>query len=187
MLIADFRGERINDEIISLLSYVKPGEWFFDYDLPSKEEKERNISSPSQLSKLIRSLRSLSKTGLFIAAVDAEGGFANRLEPEYGFQISDPSHKEPGTENISETYAAAEKIARELKSVGVNFNFATVADVDINPESPVIGQMGSSFGDDPQDMVLRASVFVTAHDNHSVITALKHFPGHGSAAGDTHI
>ncbi|QMU56153.1 MAG: glycoside hydrolase family 3 [Candidatus Mycalebacterium zealandia] len=187
MLIVGVRCEVINDEIISLLYDLKPGGIIlFDYDLPSGGAEKRNISSPSQLKKLIKNLQALSRTGLFIAA-DVEGGKVNRLKPKYGFSLDIPPAKKLGFLPESETYKAAEKIALELRSAGINFNFAPVADVDINPQSPAIGHLERSFSRDPQVVASHVAQFARAHRENRVITALKHFPGHGSATEDTHL
>ncbi len=187
MLLVGIRGERANAEMVSLIRDVKPGGiLLFDYDRPSNGALARNISSPAQLRNLVRQIQMLSETGLFIAA-DVEGGRVNRLKPEYGFDTAVPTAKKLGAEGVSSTSAAAEKIARELKSLGINFNLAPVADVEINPESPAIGALERSFGADPKTVVLHIRAFVEAHARHGIITALKHFPGHGSASKDTHL
>ncbi len=186
MLIVGVRGERVNAEIAALLSEVKPGGIIlFDYDLPSRGAKPRNISSPAQLKEFTRELQRASAEGLFIAA-DVEGGKVNRLKKHLGFSVSAPSAKEMGKEGTEAVFSSASKIARELKSLGINFNLAPVADVDINPESPAVGKLGRSFSRDPETVARLAAEFVKAHHRQGVITCLKHFPGHGSATADTH-
>lgn len=70
--------------------------------------------------------------------------------------------------------------------MGFNFNLAPVVDVDIEPASPIIGRLGRSYSSDPTTVARFARIFVASHRARGILTALKHFPGHGSSAGDTH-
>jgi beta-N-acetylhexosaminidase len=80
----------------------------------------------------------------------------------------------------------ADGLAATLAQVGVNLNLAPVVDLDVNPEGPAIGAAGRSFSPDPAVVVAHARAFVEAHRRQGVLTTLKHFPGHGSAAADSH-
>lgn len=66
-------------------------------------------------------------------------------------------------------------------------NFAPDVDVNINPENPVIGKMGRSYSADPAAVASHAGWFIDAHDSMNVCTVIKHFPGHGSSAADSHL
>ena len=187
MLIVGFRGETVTDETAAMLADVRPGGVIlFDYDLPSRGAEKRNISSPPQLKRLISDLQSVSGGGLFIAA-DVEGGKVNRLKNKYGFATDIPSAKKLGSSAPERTYEAAAQLARTLRSVGINLNFAPVVDVDTNPQSPAIGLLERAFSSDPETVARHALEFVNAHEQYGVATVIKHFPGHGSAAGDTHL
>src|SRR5699024_6508054 len=86
----------------------------------------------------------------------------------------------------SEAYAAesAGILGKELSSLGINMNYAPVADVNINPANPVIGVR--SFGENP-DLVSRLTVAqVNAYQEENVIASAKHFPGHGDTDVDSH-
>ncbi|MBA2773888.1 MAG: glycoside hydrolase family 3 C-terminal domain-containing protein [Nocardioidaceae bacterium] len=72
----------------------------------------------------------------------------------------------------------------ELKSVGVNWNFAPVADVNVNPANPVIGVR--SFSEDPQLTAALTAAQVRGYQNQGIAAAAKHFPGHGDTATDSH-
>ena len=78
-------------------------------------------------------------------------------------------------------------MAGQLKDLGVNLNLAPVVDVNLDPASPAIGRWERSFSDDPAVVATHAAAFIHAHRRHGIATALKHFPGHGSAADDTHL
>lgn len=78
-------------------------------------------------------------------------------------------------------------MAKDLKDNGINFNLAPVVDLDHEDSpSPVIGGMQRAFSDDPEEVTQKASLFIKAHREEGILTALKHFPGHGYAQGDTH-
>ena len=85
------------------------------------------------------------------------------------------------------TGAAASASAEELHELGINWNLAPVVDVNVFPESPAIGALERSFSDDPDVVAAHARAFAEAHAAAGVISSLKHFPGHGSAVGDTHL
>lgn len=118
---------------------------------------------------------------LFVST-DQEGGIVQR--------VTSPGTVFPGNMALGATrstdYAAqsAGIMGEELKSLGINMNFAPVADVNINPENPVIGVR--SFGEDP-DLVSRMAVSqINAYQEEKVIATAKHFPGHGDTATDSH-
>ena len=144
----------------------------------------RNITSPHQLRALTSVLRDIAP---YFIAVDVEGGYVNRLKKKYGFSVSVPSAQKLGRQSLGKMKRVADALARELKEMGINWNFAPVVDVNIDSNSPAIGAIERSFSDVPRTVVAHANAFIKAHREQQVIPALKHFPGHGSAAGDTHL
>ncbi|MXY71873.1 MAG: glycoside hydrolase family 3 [Dehalococcoidia bacterium] len=187
MLLIGFPGERLDEETVALLEDIAPGGVIlFDYDLPSGGAKPRNITSPEQLRALIDELQAQADIPYFIA-IDVEGGLINRLKPAYGFSIDLPSHQALGAGTAAATGAAASASAAELHELGINWNLAPVVDVNVFPESPAIGALERSFSAEPEVVAAHAEAFAEAHGAAGVISSLKHFPGHGSAAGDTHL
>lgn len=82
-------------------------------------------------------------------------------------------------------YKAAQTIGRELKAIGINQNYAPVADVNVNPANPVIGLR--SFGSD-SDLVAALTVAQTkGYQDVGVVATAKHFPGHGNTDVDSHV
>jgi len=118
---------------------------------------------------------------LFVST-DQEGGIVQRL-------VS-PGTVFPGNMALGATrstdYAAktAAILGTELKSIGVNMNFAPVADVNVNPANPVIGVR--SFSEDPGLVSDMTVAQVGAYQNENMIATAKHFPGHGDTATDSH-
>jgi beta-N-acetylhexosaminidase len=85
------------------------------------------------------------------------------------------------------TRAAARQTAKMLADLGINFNLAPVVDLNTNPENPIIGRYGRSFGDDPQTVARHAAVWIEEHRRLGLACCLKHFPGHGSSSQDSHL
>src|SRR6266567_3708718 len=88
-----------------------------------------------------------------------------------------------GSEQV--VYNVAQAAGRELKALGINMNLAPVVDVNNNPANPVIGVR--SFGEDPHEVARLAAAAVRGYRAAGVISDLKHFPGHGDTAVDSHL
>ena len=187
MLIIGFRATELQgDEPIvrDICKYGIGGVILFDYDV-ILESYERSIVSPRQVFDLTRTLQSYSGLPLLIA-IDQEGGRVSRLKERYGFPPT-VSAQFLGTANdLVLTRKYAESMAETLKKSGINVNFAPVVDLNVNPDNPVIGRLERSFSADPYVVTANAGVFVEAHKRNSIMTTLKHFPGHGSSNSDSH-
>jgi beta-N-acetylhexosaminidase len=92
-----------------------------------------------------------------------------------------------GKGTVEETKNQAITLGKELKDLGFNMNFAPDVDVNINPENPVIGYLERSFSSDPEKVYEHASSFIDGLHQNNIITAIKHFPGHGSSTSDSHL
>ena len=156
----------------------------FDYDVPSRTWG-RNIASPAQLNALTASLRGQAGIPLFIA-VDQEGGRITRLKEKAGFPPTLSQKKLGALGDPGRTARQAESTAKALSGLGINVNFVPVVDLDVNPDNPVIGKLERSFSRNPDTVTRHALAVIEAHRRHGILTAPKHFPGHGSASGDTH-
>jgi len=187
MLILGFRGTEVDNTskiVKDINKYNIGGVILFNYDVPSKSFP-RNIVDPKQTKKLIEDLKKLTRSDLFIA-VDAEGGYVNRLKAEYGFmQIESPEVL--GESSPQNTFLKILPLGMELNDLGFNLNFAPVVDVNINKNNPVIGHLERSFSDDPVKVYEHAGYFIDAMHQYNIITAIKHFPGHGSSTEDSHL
>ena len=150
-----------------------------------KDGGDMNVISPQQLKRLTRTLREAAP-GPFLIAVDQEGGGVRRLRPERGFSDL-PSAAEMGRGTPEQTRRTAAALGRELRELGINVDFAPVADVNVNPACPIIGARGRSFGDDERAVSAHAIAFGEGLAAEGVIPTLKHFPGHGSSLVDSHL
>ncbi len=189
MLLIGFRGYEISDaDAIShdLRERNIGGVVLFDQEMADKTLPGRNVKSPEQLKTLCASLHARATTSLLIS-IDQEGGRVNRLKAAYGFPET-LSHEELGAMNdLAKTFAHAEGIAKTLATAGINLNLAPVVDLDVNPDNPIIKGKKRSFSSDAEKVAVHAIEFSRAHHKHGVLTCAKHFPGHGSAQGDTHL
>ncbi len=186
MLIVGFRGTEVNDEssIIKAINELNlGGVILFDYDVPSRGMEERNIINPNQVKKLISDIKETSP--LFVA-VDAEGGYINRLKERDGFN-NIPSAKTMSQGSPEETEEYGHYLGEMLSDLGFNLNFAPVVDLNINPDNPIIGKLERSFSDDSEKVAIHALNFIKGLNRYGIISAIKHFPGHGSSRNDSHL
>ena len=142
----------------------------------------QNIDSSGQVRDLTASLR--AERDDLLVATDEEGGDVTRLEARRG--SSYPGNWALGIVDDTElTGAVATSIAAELADVGINLDFAPVADVNSNPDNPVIGIR--SFGGEPSLVARHVRAFVTGLQRGGVAGCAKHFPGHGDTSQDSHL
>jgi len=181
--------------MIGINDYDDPGE---KYDLLGNIKAgylggiilyEKNLdkeNTSKKLAELILELQEDAKTPLFMS-IDEEGGRVNRLKPKYGFPKTRSAAYLGDLDNIDSTYFYAEQTAKLLSGFGFNVNYAPVIDVNVNTSNPVIGKLERSYSEDYREVTRHAAAFIKAHTNYGIATTLKHFPGHGSSADDTHL
>ncbi len=187
MLMIGFRDTIITDQSHILKDIQQSGIGgviLYEYDAPTKA-RPRNITSRKQLEKLCQNLQEAASIPLFIG-IDEEGGRVSRLKPRYGFPPTVAPQYLGDLHNPDSSRLYAEHIASNCSSVGINLNFAPLADMNINPECPVIGALERSYSAQPDSVVKEAGIFIQAHQQQKVWCSLKHFPGHGSARSDSH-
>ncbi len=148
--------------------------------------RARNVESPAQLRTLTATLQSVSPAPPLIIAVDQEGGNVARLSARRGF---------PGTYTAASlgamgdpmfTQAQGASIGQTLAAAGVNLNLAPVVDMNLNRYNAAIGGQGRTFSHSADAVVRHAAAFISGMRASRVAGTLKHFPGQGSAGGDTH-
>jgi len=142
----------------------------------------QNIDEPRQVRELTASLHAERED--LLVATDEEGGDVTRLEARRG--SSYPGNWALGVvDDVELTEAVAASIAAELATVGITFDLAPVADVNSNPDNPVIGIR--SFGGEPALVARHVAAFVTGLQDAGVAACAKHFPGHGDTSRDSHL
>lgn len=145
----------------------------------------RNISSLEAVRQLNKGLQQYATAPLLVA-IDQEGGRIQRLTGEVGFREVPSEATVAKTMSPDEASVVYQDLASDLSSLGFNLNLAPVVDLNVNPANPIIGKLGRSFSADPQKVEAYARAFIDAHRAKGVLTALKHFPGHGSSTKDSH-
>ena len=188
MVMVGFRGLTLtadNPIVEDVRERQIGGVFLFDYDMPTASYG-RNIQSPDQLRALTADLQNLAAFPLLIA-IDQEGGRVARLKESAGFPASVSAQQLGAADDLVQTRQHAEQTAALLAELGVNLNLAPVVDVNLNPQNPVIGKLERSFSADPAVVTRHALEVLGAFHRHSVLGTLKHFPGHGSSTGDSHL
>jgi beta-N-acetylhexosaminidase len=150
----------------------------------------RNIVDAEQLGRLTGAVttQSAACTGRkLLVAVDAEGGNVMRLAPRFGWPATFSAQELGETNDFVLTELEARRIGAMLRAAGINWDLAPVVDVGYNPANPVIVGAARSFGANPRQVTEHARAFVQGLRAEGVLTALKHFPGHGSSFDDTHL
>lgn len=147
----------------------------------------RNIETGRQLLQLTNSLQEISrsagqKQGLLIS-IDQENGLITRIKPPVATQL--PGSMALGaTKDPANAYKIAATTAETLKTFGINMNYAPIADVNSDPKNPVIGVRSPS--DDPETVARFVSAQFKGLRDGGVVPCVKHFPGHGDTAVDSH-
>ncbi len=155
--------------------------------ITSKIIKENHVGTviffkgtPIKQAELTNEYQSISKIPLLIA-MDAEWGVSMRLDktPKLPYQMAIG-----GSKNEENAYLVSEEIANECIRLGVNMNYAPVADINVNPTNPIIGLR--SFGEDKKIVSDFTVSTLHAYQNKGVLSCGKHFPGHGDTWQDSH-
>lgn len=180
LLLVHFEGNAPNENSRRLIEEAKVGGFIY-YNFSNE------LSSPSQVQTLSRGLqeqkrKSGSQIPLLIT-VDQEGGRVTRLKN--GFTQFPSPALFGNLNNPLLVEKAAKYTAQELKAVGVNMNLAPVVDVNSNPLNPVIGNR--AYSSDPDIVSALGESAIHGYEEESVISCLKHFPGHGDTGKDSHV
>ncbi len=129
----------------------------------------------------VNQLQKQSKVPLLIG-IDGEWGLAQRFTGTVKF----PWAMTLGAiTNDSLVYETAKQIAIHCKRVGVNWDFAPVVDINVNPNNPVIGNR--SFGSDKNNVTQKALAYMRGLQSQNILSSAKHFPGHGDTDVDSHL
>lgn len=140
----------------------------------------KNIGTEDEVRALMRDLIAVLGPEALIG-IDQEGGAVVRVT----FLPQPPSAMALGASGDADrAEAVGAAVARGLKSLGINWNFAPVLDVNNNPANPVIGER--SFSNDPVEVSRLAAAWMRGSLREGVACCVKHFPGHGDTHVDSH-
>lgn len=177
MLLCGFHGtEAAGDVDAFLRKYPIGGVIYF----------ARNVESPEQVERLSSGLQRIAvdsgNVPLWIS-IDQEGGMVARITE--GITLMPGQMAIAAAGSIEDAYQAAYISGVELRSMGINMNFAPVLDVNNNAANPVIGVR--SFGESPQSVAAYGARSIAGVQDAGISATAKHFPGHGDTDTDSHL
>ena len=149
----------------------------------TKKKIVLNDDSFQRLKELIIRYQNCATTPLLMS-IDAEWGLAMRVEktPQYPYAITLGALPESEKHLV---YEVGKQIGLDLKSVGIHYNLAPLADINNNPNNPVIGYR--SFGQNKEKVSDFALEYLRGMNDVGILGCLKHFPGHGNTNVDSHL
>ena len=176
MLIIEYDSDYVDDNLKSFLNTTSPGGFIL---------MKENITTFDKTRQFVSDLKENSRIPLIIS-IDEEGGSVQRLKYLMDASVSDiPFMYNVGlTNNYDLAYNIGGIIAEEVRTIGVNVDFAPVIDIYSNSNNTVIGKR--SFGSDAEIVSNMAVRFTKGLEDNGVIGVYKHFPGHGDTDIDSH-
>lgn len=143
----------------------------------------KDIQTKTQFQDLINEIKSESKIPPFLS-IDQEGGRVERTENLHKGKkyLSAKYAFEKGLDFLADQTS---EIATELKSYGINLNFAPCIDTNTNAKNPIIGER--AFSSSPDEVIAGEHVVSKIYRQNGIIPCAKHFPGHGDANTDSHL
>ena len=176
LLMADFRQNADGTGMTELSAEAKKA--IAAYHIGGVILFAENLDTAEQTKALTADLQKAADVPVFIG-IDEEGGLVSRLK-----KSNIPHETIPAAAEIADAAAAGDTIGRELSELGINVDFAPVADVNTNPKNPVIGTR--AFSSDPNTAAQKVGQFIAAMEQTGVSACAKHFPGHGDTEMDSH-
>jgi beta-N-acetylhexosaminidase len=138
--------------------------------------------TPEKQAELTNQYQRLATKVPLMIAMDAEWGLGMRLKSS---TISFPRHLTLGAiQDNRLIYDMGREVAHQCRRLGVHINFAPVADVNNNPENPVINTR--SFGEDRYNVAVKSYMYTLGMQDANLMACAKHFPGHGDTDTDSH-
>ncbi|MEC1715663.1 beta-N-acetylhexosaminidase [Schinkia azotoformans] len=175
LILAGITGTTMDTNTRNLITQYNVGGFIF---------YKNNLVNPWQAVQLVNQIKAVNATNLpLLLSVDEEGGRITRLP---GGLVNLPSNQQIGVVNNQKfSYKVGAILGEELKSFGLNMDFAPVLDINSNPNNPVIGDR--SFGDNAK-LVSRLGIqTMKGIQSQNIIATIKHFPGHGDTSVDSHL
>ena len=173
VLLPSFAGPTLPSEWAGLLDAGLGGVCLFGSNLTGRPDEVRALTDA------VRRARPDA-----LVAVDEEGGDVTRLHARTGSPVLGAAQL-GAVDDVTLTFAAGRAVAADLVAAGIDLDLGPVADVNSNPDNPVIGTR--SFGSDPALVGRHVAAWVEGLQTGGVAACVKHFPGHGATAQDSHL
>ena len=180
MLMMDFRKNPDDSGMTALSEDV--AQKIADYHLGGIILFAENLDTAEQTKELVSDMQKAADMPLLIG-IDEEGGMVSRLDKSQIQHTSIPNAKDMNGDT-AQAEAAGKEIGSVLSELGINVDFAPIADIHTNPENTVIGDR--AYGTDAQTVADMASAFAKGLESEGVSATAKHFPGHGDTGTDSH-
>lgn len=176
MLIININCKKYDTKLDKILKTIAPSGIII---------KSNNITTYDNTVNLVKEMQKNSKIPLIIS-IDEEGGNVQRLLSMQDINVTSVPYMEyvGNTNDTSIAYSVGQILGYQVKSIGVNLDFAPVVDINSNALNKVIGKR--SFGSDANNVSNMANALKKGIESIGVNTCLKHFPGHGDTSVDSH-
>ncbi len=206
LLVIGFNGHKVDDGFIQSLTHLPHPGGLIAFDLTYDSQnlshnQVKNIANPGQLERLNACFETIFPESF--RSIDSEGGIdwtvnqageparygVNRLKVSAGFPETQCAYQigqlyQDG--NIDAVKHHYHEIARLLSDLHFNVVYAPVVDIH-DARCPIIGAMHRSYSSKFDNIIGCAKLFIEVCREYGVQCCLKHYPGHGSALGDTHL
>lgn len=174
LLLAGIEGTAAGEDAIQAVQHIQAGGVILF---------SRNVDTCAQTAQLVSELKALNGQHVpLLIAADEEGGLVSRMPKEVRDLPSAYTFGKTGDEELCHRLGQA--LAAQCAALGINIDFAPVADVWSNPNNTVIGTR--SFGTDGETVARLVPQVMAGLSESGVIPVIKHFPGHGDTAADSH-
>lgn len=181
MIVVGFQGDDVDDaSVVALREQLAQGR------LGGVMFLKTNVKSLAAVGAMNAAFRAASPELLPFITLDQEGGAVERLTKDVGFTEIPNAASIAATNTPEQAEAIYAKMAESIAELGFSVNFGPVADVNLNADNQVIAKFGRAFSADPAVVAAYDEAFIRAHHAAGLLTALKHFPGHGSSTADSH-
>jgi beta-N-acetylhexosaminidase len=181
LMVCGFKANRAVEASNEILELIR------DYHVGGIILFGRNIGTPEEILQLTTRLQLEAKNAgherPLLICIDQENGVVRRLGE--GTTVFPGAMLLGATDHSNFAYEMGVATGTELKALGINWNLAPVVDVNNNADNPVIGVR--SFGETPEKVAEFGKAAMKGMQAAGVITALKHFPGHGDTNLDSHL
>ncbi|QOR67042.1 beta-N-acetylhexosaminidase [Cytobacillus suaedae] len=181
LMVCGFKANQVVEASNEILELIR------DYHVGGIILFGRNIGTPDEILQLTTRLQLEAKNAgqdlPLLICIDQENGVVRRLGE--GTTVFPGAMLLGATDDPNFAYEMGVATGTELKALGINWNLAPVVDVNNNPDNPVIGVR--SFGETPEKVAEFGAAAMKGMQAAGVITALKHFPGHGDTNLDSHL
>jgi beta-N-acetylhexosaminidase len=181
MIVVGFQGDDADDAaVVALRDELAAGR------LGGVMLLKVNVKSLDAVAEMNAAFRAASPDLPPFITLDQEGGAVERLTAAVGFKEIPNAAAIAAADSPAQAEAVYAEMAASIAALGFTVNFGPIADVNINPANQIIAKFGRSFSADPAVVARYDAAFIRAHHAAGLLTALKHFPGHGSSTADSH-